>query len=167
MEFFIETDRLILRKPNEKDIYPLLKIVNDPKVKEFVPAFFMENYRDVLNFLDVSKLADSDDDFYFVLEEKSSKTLVGILSVYRTLDNFLPISYAALSSRRGEGFIPEALKGFISFMKSHSFHGTVWFAIRRNNLSSKKVVEKLHIPFDHTREHYNYYSLSLSEELPF
>ena len=37
----------------------------------------------------------------------------------------------------------------------------------RTTPSSKNVIKKLHIPFDYTREHYNYYTLSLSEELPF
>lgn len=166
MEFFIETNRLILRKPNSKDIYGLLKILDDPKVKEFVPSFYLSTYEEVLSLLEILKLADQND-IWLVLEEKTSKKLVGVLSAYRTSENLLPISYAALSSRRGEGFIPEAIKGLVSFLKSHFSCGTVVFAIRRNNISSKNVIKKLHIPFDYTRDHYNYYTLSLSEELPF
>ena len=72
MEFFIETERLILRKPNKKDIYGLLKILDDPKVKEFVPSFYLSTYEEVLSLLEILKLADQND-IWLVLEEKKPK----------------------------------------------------------------------------------------------
>lgn len=163
MEKIIETNRLILRKPTIQDANLLLNMSNDKDVEKYVPGFFFPTHEIVINFINSVREYDYNNDFIFVLEEKSSHTIVGMLAAdkYTTLE----ISYLCTKSRRGEGFIPEALQGFISVLKKYYNYQSLIFSIEKNNTSSRNVMKKIKAQLLHCKAEDGYlkYSLSLKE----
>lgn len=160
-EPIIESNRLILRKPSNKDAFSLLSILNDEDVNTFVPSLFITSYDEAIGFLEILYTYDYDNDFFFVLEEKITHSLVGIISAYWTTDNKVPISYVCKKDCRGTGFMPEAVEEFINYLKNNFAYDNVTFSINVKNKSSQRVMKKLNIPCKSRRDNYLNYSLSL------
>lgn len=167
MEKVIETERLILRKPILSDAEELVSLLNDEKVAEFVPTLFIQTYHEAIAYLSIIDMYDYDNEFSYVIVEKSSNKIVGILDAYWTSDNDVPISYACKSSQRGNGFIVEAVKAFIIFISNNFCYDAITFSIRNDNKASKKVMQKLGIHSYYKTGGFSHYSVSLKEELPF
>ena len=161
----IKTDRLFLRQPQESDKDLLFSLLNDPKVQEFLAHIYCETISDVDEFIFLTQLSDFESDFCFILENKESKEIVGLIEAYVTSDKILCISYAIKESARGNGFICEALKGFIIYIFLKKLNILfVEFSIRNDNNSSMNIMRKLNIPLYRQMLKYNSYRLSMQEK---
>ena len=161
----IKTNRLVLRQPQESDKDLLFSLLNDPKVQEFLAHIYCETISDVDEFIFLTQLSDFESDFCFILENKESKEIVGLIEAYVTSDKILCISYAIKESARGNGFICEALKEFILYIFLKKLNILfVEFSIRNDNNSSMNIMRKLNIPLYRQMLKYNSYRLSMQEK---
>ena len=161
----IKTDRLVLRQPQESDKDLLFSLLNDPKVQEFLTHIYCENASDIDEFITLSHLSDFESDFCFILENKESKEIIGLIEAYVTSDKILCISYVIKESARGNGFICEALKEFIIYIFLKKLNILfVEFSIRNDNNSSMNIMRKLNIPLYRQMLKYNSYRLSMQEK---
>lgn len=162
----IETDRLILRKPNLSDAKSLLPLLSDKDVKNFNRGLHRSTLQDIISYIEIVNTYDYPMDICLVIELKKSKHIVGIIEGF-VLENIFPISSACMKSERGNGYIPEATKAFIRYLQSNYHLDSVNFSIKKENESSKRVMEKLGITADLDEGDYISFSMSLKEELPF
>lgn len=162
----IKTDRLILRNPISSDKTLLLKLLSDHQIREFVPHIYNNNLEDIEMFISSYYSSDFEVDFCMIIEEQKSNDIVGILEGLVYSDGSTEISYAIKSSARGNGFMSEALKGFITYLYNETNINSIDFLIRLDNNSSVRVMEKLNIPLDKKLLKYFNYKLSLEKEPP-
>ena len=161
----INTDRLVLRQPKKNDKKLLFPLLNDNKVQEFVPYIYCQSISDIEEFIFLEQLSDFENDFCFVLENKSSNEIVGLLKAYVTSDNILCVSYAIKENARGKGFICEALKSFIIYLFYKNLNiQHIEFSIRRDNIASMNIMKKLNIPLYRQMLKYNSYRLTMQEK---
>lgn len=157
----IETNRLILRSPCKKDTNLLLGVLNDEDAMKYIPGFFRTSYEDVLSFIEICETYDYKNHFFYVLEEKASHTIVGVLDA--TKYETLYISYLCKKSRRREGFVSEALVAFSHYLINNSQYSTLAFIIDENNLASKSLIKKYGVQSIGKIDSYETYYLSLKD----
>lgn len=163
----IKTNRLILRKPQESDAGLLFPLLNDKLIGEYIPHLSSQSSSEIKDFLYYARtLCDYKTDFCVMIEESESKDIVGLMEAFVLSNNTISISYAIKKRARGNGYMPEALRAFIQYLKNDTDIQAVEFSIRYNNSSSISIMEKLSIPFFKTAGTYIHYRLSLKEELP-
>lgn len=161
----IKTDRLVLRQPKKSDKKLLFSLLNDNKIQEFLHHIYCENSSDIDEFISLSHLSDFQSDFCFILENKKSKEIVGLIEAYVTSDNILSVSYAIKESARGNGFISEALKAFIIYIFSKKLNILyIEFSIRKDNNASINIMKKLNVPLYRSMLKYNSYRLTMQEK---
>lgn len=163
----IETERLILRKPELSDANSLLPLLSDSKVQKFTPGLYCASINNVISYLQIVSKYNYSKDLCFVIESKSSNEIVGIIEGYCTSDNIFPISYACIKSARGNEYIPEALKAFINYIYFSCNFCSASFSIETVNLPSQRVMKKLGIKLVHKNKNYKEYFVSLQEGPPF
>ena len=165
----IKTNRLILRKPRKSDSKSLLTLLTDEDIRIYLPDWYCKDSNDIKAFFsEIVEYTDYEKVFLFVIEDISTKEIVGIIDSSIFSDGSCPICYAVKESARGRGIMPEALQAFITFLYNNTTADvhSVTFMIKKDNNSSLKVMEKLEIPYQCELGIYHEFELSFEEELP-
>lgn len=162
----IKTNRIILRKSQNSDIAQILSILNNQDVKQYTPGLYLEKTEDIIVFLNNIK-KDSLNEFFFVIEDISSKKIVGIIHSYLSIEYDACTSYVTKAEERGKGYMTEAVKAFILYLYNKKISPSAYFYINVENEASIRVMEKLKIPLVFASNGYIHYSLSLLEKPSF
>lgn len=136
-------ERIILRKFKKEDANEYLKIANEKAVKEYIPFASPDNLKECIELIENYCELDFINDFYFIIEDKTSHQLIGALLCFRTSTFMLDTSYFIAKNYRGNGFIIEALEVFIDYLSKNTIYDTLFFMINNRNLASKKIMKKL------------------------
>ena len=166
----IKTNRLILRKPRKSDSKALLTLLNNKDIQTYLPNWYCKDSNDINAFFsEIVEYTDYEEVFLFVIEDISTKYIVGIIDSTIFIDGSASICYAVKESARGRGIMPEALQAFITFLYNNATANvhSITFLIRKDNNSSLKVMKKLEIPYQCDFSMYHEFKLSLEEGLPF
>lgn len=164
----IETSRLILRKPRKCDYKGLFSVLNDSALQTYIPTLYCETIDDVKEWIFFStKYFNWPMDFALVIQEAQSQEIVGLLYAYSFDFKKLSLSYAIKPSKRRNGYMVEALKRFVKFLRKNNSIEEILFSIRNDNFSSISVMKKLCINQTAVSGNYLKYSLSLQDKLPF
>jgi len=139
----LQGDRIILRKFKKEDAEEYLAIANEIEIKKFLPFASPDNLEECVELIENYCDLDFVNDFYFILEDKSTHHLIGALLCFRTTTFTLDTSYFISKDYRGNGFILEALKVFIYYLSKNTVYKTLFFMINNKNLASKKIMQKL------------------------
>jgi len=139
----LEGTRIILREFRKEDKENYLKIANESSIKKYVPFSSPDNLKECAELMKYYSNMDFVNDFYFLIEDKITHQLVGALLCYRTETFALDVSYFIAKDFRGNGLILEALKLLGSYLLEQTVYKTMFFMIKKDNLPSIKVMEKL------------------------
>lgn len=163
----IETNRLILRKPNLSDAYSLLPLLKGSDVAGYVPGIHCNNKKDVISYLQIVCKYNYHDDMCYVIELKNTHKIIGIIDGFTSSDNIFCISCVCMPSERRKGYMTEAVKNFVSYLYHHYHFQSIFFSINKSNLASLRIMEKLKIKLINEDTYFKEFAVSLTEELPF
>lgn len=149
----IETDRLILRKWNEKDAESLFEYAKDPAIG---PAAGWPVHKSVEESLDVIKNVFTGKECYCICEKNSDKAIGAVelkLKGHTNLterDDESELGYWLGKPFWGKGYMPEAAKALMARGFQELGMKTIWCGYYDGNEKSKRVQEKLGFVFHHT-----------------
>lgn len=140
----VETERLILRSFETSDVDEYFEMVSDEAIRKYVPyatAFCLDTARELVNDY---CLGDFKNDYYIIFEDKISHKIVGAIIAVRISSMTLDVSYLVHSNFRKQGFMKEALGGFINYLlKSPYLYSFLELTIENENVASQNVVKAL------------------------
>jgi RimJ/RimL family protein N-acetyltransferase len=150
-----ETDRLILRLLDEKDVDAIFAMRSDPEVMRFIRA--PQNRIETINWLNlVSSRWESDRIGFCALVEKQTGKFVGWCGLWRLKETSeLEIGYAISKNAWGKGFATEAGRVFLHYAFEQLKSDKIVAVAEPENVSSRRVMEKLGMKFVRLGEFYN------------
>jgi ribosomal-protein-alanine N-acetyltransferase len=150
-----ETERLILRLLDKKDVDAIFAMRSDPEVMRFIRA--PQNRIETVNWLNlVSSRWESDRIGFCAIIEKQTDKLVGWCGLWRLKEtNELEIGYAIAKNVWGKGFATEAAQVFLRYAFEQLKTEKIVAVAEPENASSRRVMEKLGMKFVRLGEFYN------------
>ena len=150
-----ETDRLILRRLDERDVDEIFAMRSDPEVMRFIRA--PQNRVETVNWLNlVSSRWESDHIGFCAIVEKETGKFVGWCGLWQLKEtNELEIGYAIAKNAWGIGFATEAARVFLRYAFEQLKTGKIVAVAEPENASSRRVMEKLGMKFVRLGEFYD------------
>jgi ribosomal-protein-alanine N-acetyltransferase len=150
-----ETDRLILRRLDERDIDAIFAMRSDPEVMRFIRA--PQNRAETVNWLNlVSSRWESDRIGFCAIVEKQTGKFIGWCGLWQLKETSeLEIGYAIAKEFWGKGFATEAARIFLRYAFEQLNPDKIVAVAEPENLSSRCVMEKLGMKFVRLGEFYN------------
>lgn len=152
----IITERLILRKWQENDLKPFAQINSDPKVCQFLPKILSKEESDKLaqNIIEYfSKFGFG----FFAAELKENQQFIGFIGLalvdfeshFSSLNNpLIEIGWRLNSNYWNKGYATEGAKAVLNFAFNELNSKEVVAFTARENLASRKVMEKIGMKYD-------------------
>ncbi len=150
-----ETDRLILRRLDERDVDRIFAMRSDPEVMRFIRA--PQNRSETVNWLNlVSSRWASDHIGFCAIIEKQTDKFAGWCGLWRLKEtNEMEIGYAIARDAWGKGFATEAARVFLRYAFEQLKPDKIVAVAEPENMSSRRVMEKLGMKFVKLGEFYN------------
>lgn len=140
----VETERLILCPFSIEDLEEYFQIVDDPDIRKYVSSASKDSIDELKELIKCYSEGNFRDDFYFEIREKNTNKIVDSIIAVRPDSTTLNVSYLIGSKYRGNGYMTEALLGFIRYIYndvSKIYHSlNLW--IKNENIVSQRVVQK-------------------------
>lgn len=139
----IYTNRLVLRPFKVEDANIFYEITQDKDIKDFVPYASPDSLEEaVQNIKTYYSKGDFIHDFYFIIEQKSTKEIVGALIVTQNQDGEFDMSLIISRNHRQKGYMKEAVDAFIQNMPSNS---KLVFIVEKKNQASLTLMSHLDV----------------------
>lgn len=141
----LETERLILRRVNNKDIKEVLLMRSNPETMKYIPRPLLTNDEEALAHI---ALLDSgiekNESINWAITFKGENKLLGIIGFYRTkFEDFRSeIGYMLLSENHGKGIASEAVERALDYGFNEMNLHSVEAIIDPRNSASERVLQK-------------------------
>jgi len=151
----LETDRLILRPLDEKDVDAIFAMRSDPEVMRFIRV--PQNREESANWVElVSSRWATEQIGFCAMVEKSSGNFVGWCGLWRLKETGeIEIGYAVAKEVWGKGFATEAALKFLDYAFEKLEPEKIVAVARTQNMASRRVMEKLGMDFVKTDTFYD------------
>lgn len=137
----ILTKRLKLRPFNAGDAEDFFYITRDSEIQKYVPYAWAKSIKETKRDIELYySQGDFKNDFYFLLENKETKDLIGALIATRTLARKFEVALIIGKQFRRQGYMREALEGFIKNMEKGSI---LVFNVEEENEASIRTIQSL------------------------
>lgn len=148
----METERLILKTPDFNDAKALMDIQNSPFVQKY-------NCMQQITLEEAKEIIDSEQcsSTNFYLYHKEDHHLIG--AIFFTADdlrygiNSLSLSYYLNENDAKKGYMTEALKATVPYMMEMCKLEVITCRIFKDNIASRKLIEKLHFEYEGCLKH--------------
>jgi RimJ/RimL family protein N-acetyltransferase len=150
MEFFIETERLRLRKLNLDDAPFMVTLLNTPSWLKFIGDRGVRNTEEAEKYLQngTMKSYETHGFGFYLMELKSDKTPIGICGlVKRDFLEHADIGFALLPEFEGKGYGYEAASATLAFAKKSLGIKNIAAITVIENTNSVHLLEKLGLAF--------------------
>jgi len=143
----LETDRLILRPLDKKDVAAIFAMRSDAEVMRFIRE--PQNRDESANWVKlVSSRWKSDHIGFCAVVEKQTGRLIGWCGLWRLEEtDELEIGYAIARDAWGKGFATEAARGFLRYAFEQLKSDKIVAVAEPENASSRRVMEKIGMKF--------------------
>jgi RimJ/RimL family protein N-acetyltransferase len=164
-----ETERLTLRKFDERDVDSVYKMRSDADMMRFIRE--PQNRQETINWLKLISSRWEDEKIGFcAVVEKSSARLIGWCGLWRLKETGeTEVGYAIAKDFWGKGYATEAAHRFLEYGFEKLEIDKIVAVARPENKASRGVMEKLGMQYDYTGEFYGrqlvHYSLTKEEFL--
>ncbi|WP_368654972.1 GNAT family N-acetyltransferase [Ornithinibacillus sp. 4-3] len=137
----LETKRCTVKTFQKSDCVDVEKLYVDPEVRKFLGGVRpKDSIKVVLNEM----LDTSDDSFYWVVREKATDNLIGLVSLDPHHDGFYhEVSYQFLPNWWGEGYATEVVQLIIDYALNELNFSKIVAETQTANTSSCKLLERL------------------------
>jgi RimJ/RimL family protein N-acetyltransferase len=146
----LETERLILRGHRSSDLDPILKMWCEPKVYRFIagkPSTVENTWRSILRDIGQWQMVGFG---FWVLEEKSSGTIIGEAGFLDCKRDIVPsmnetpeMGWVLFTAYHGKGFATEAMQKITKWGDENLTQDVTACIIDPKNTSSLRVAQKL------------------------
>ncbi|MCX5481445.1 GNAT family N-acetyltransferase [Kaistia geumhonensis] len=146
-----ETDRLILRPWEARDLEPFAALNADPEVMRFFPARFTRE--ETAAYIErVAAMADTGFGFQAV-EEKASGDLVGVVGMAPVKPEYpsapaVEVGWRLAKNHWGKGYAQEAARGWLAYGFGTLALTEIVAFTYVNNIPSRRVMERLGMTYD-------------------
>lgn len=144
----IETNRLILRKFEEKDIQALYLLLKDEEVNTFLPWYTVKNIKDTEDFY---KKHFANKEYCFAICLKENDKLIGYIKV--DMDDSHDLGYALHKEFWHKGIACEASKALINQLKKDGI-SYITTTHDKNNPRSGKVMQRIGMKYCYSYKEY-------------
>lgn len=141
----LETDRLLLRRIDEKDVNEVFALRSNPEIMKYIPRPLAKTNEDALEHIAmIDAKIENNEGINWAITLKDDPKLIGIIGHYRIKPEHFraEIGYILLPEYNGKGIITEAVQETVKYgfdvMKLHSIEAI----IDPDNHGSAKVLEK-------------------------
>ncbi len=143
MRFYIETERLILRDLVPEDYRAAFLWCGDPDVARYMIYPVYTRAEDVKTWLE-SRDPDDPDEYDGGIVLKASGELIGSGGLFYDAEKDLwTIGYNIRKDQWGNGYVPEAIRAFIEYVKTKRDVRGIQGTFASENHKSRRVMEKL------------------------
>lgn len=142
----LETDRLILRKPELTDIDEMFKYRSDPQLMQYIMHRYSTERSQVEEMMTrIHRLIDNNEGINWAVTKKGDDTIIGMVGyVHFVADHFRgEIGYMMHTPHHGTGIAREATKAAIDYGFNVLGLHSIEAIINHENVPSKRLVEKL------------------------
>jgi RimJ/RimL family protein N-acetyltransferase len=163
----LETERLILRKFEERDIDAIFAMRSDADMMRFIRE--PQNRDETISWLKlVSSHWKNEKVGFCAVIEKASGQVIGWCGLWRLKETGeTEVGYAIAKEYWGRGFAAEAARCFLEYGFTELNLEKIVAVARPENTASRRVMEKLGMRYDYTGEFYGrqlvHYSISKEE----
>ena len=143
----LETERLIINtiSENDKEDY-FINISHDKRVLET----FVCQYAETLENFNFSSYLGRKD--LFAIRLKETGRLIGIILYFDEKDGACEIGYGIGSAYWNFGYVTEAVKSFLDYLRREKEIHTVYASFFTGNDASRRVMEKCGMSYSHYSE---------------
>ncbi len=143
----LETDRLILRPLNEKDVDAIFVMRSDPEVMRFIRE--PQDRDESANWVElVSSRWATEQIGFCAMVEKSSGKFVGWCGLWRLKETGeIEVGYALAKEFWGKGYATESALKFLDYAFEKLKSEKIVAVARPENAASRRVMEKLGMDF--------------------
>ncbi|HTN47595.1 MAG TPA: GNAT family N-acetyltransferase [Flavipsychrobacter sp.] len=142
----LETERLVLRRPEMKDVDLLFKYRSNREFMHFIPHRYATRRDEVEQSLQmIHDRINAGEGINWSITEKDSDAIIGMIGyvVFNKAHHRGEIGYLLFTPHQGKGFIHEASKAVIDFgFKMLNLH-SIEAIVNHENMPSKRVLERL------------------------
>ncbi len=143
MRFYIETERLILRDLVPEDYRAAFLWCGDPDVARYMIYPVYTRAEDVKTWLE-SRDPDNPDEYDGGIVLKATGELIGSGGLFYDAEKDLwTIGYNIRKDQWGNGYVPEAIRAFIEYVKTKRDVRGIQGTFASENHKSRRVMEKL------------------------
>ena len=141
----LETERCILRMPEESDLHPIFKLRTDKDVNKYIDRPMPEHPDQALDFIKMIRegiLAGKW--FYWIISLKKNADLTGIICLYNFSEDkkTAETGYELLPEFQGKGIMKEAILTVIDFALKKTGVENIHAYSHKDNLQSKSLLRK-------------------------
>lgn len=143
MNFVVESERLRLRQFELSDVEEYYQMTRDPLIQTYVPYAYETSVKKTYNaFKQYYSSNNNPYDFYLILEDKSSKKIVGaiISTAITTMPLSLDVCILTAAECRRKGYMFEALLAFKDAIPKST---ELLFTVDKENIPSLNTIRKL------------------------
>jgi [ribosomal protein S5]-alanine N-acetyltransferase len=141
----LETNRLILRRINQDDVFEIFKLRSNPETMKYIPRPLAKTSDDALEHIKIiDERLQNNEGINWGITIKGNSKLIGIIGHYRikSEDYRSEIGYMLLPDFEGKGLMTEAINVVLKYgfedLKLHSTEAI----IDPRNKSSERVLQK-------------------------
>lgn len=141
----LETEHLMLRRVDEKDVNEMFVLRSDVQIMKYIPRTLVKNKEEALEHIaNINAKIDSNEGINWGITVKGNNMLIGIIGFYSiNAEHYkAEIGYILHPEYSGKGIVSEAVKKLVTYgfntMKLHSIEAI----IDPENEASAKVLEK-------------------------
>lgn len=141
----IETPRLLLRRPEEKDIDELYKYRSDKQLMRYIMRRYATSRQQVEEALThVHKLIADGEGINWAVTLKGDDTIIGMVGYVRFIKNHYraEIGYMLHTPHHGQRITDEAINAVIDYGFSKLQLRTIEAVVNTENIASKKILER-------------------------
>lgn len=116
MDFSIETQRLLARPFTTDDAEAFFQMTRDPDMQEYLPGTCSDDtIEETRHRIETTySRCDFKHDFYLLIEEKDSHTVVGFIEITKNqFDEYFDCCYSIDKPYRRRGYLKEMLPAFL------------------------------------------------------
>ena len=141
----LNTERLILRKSDDRDIPALFFLRSDKGTMRYIPRPLAQTHEDIAKLLQMfSDITAAGDGITWTITLKDDPTLIGHIGFFRTAkeDHRSEIGYLLHPACHGKGIMQEAVKVVLDFgFNTMGFHSIIG-VVAPENTASIKLLER-------------------------
>ena len=151
----INTQRLILREIEEKDLYDVYEYASDESVARYMPWEAHKSIEDSRNFIDneIEKYKKNNSLNYAIVLKETNK-MIGTAGCfeYKEGDKFAQVGYVINKKYWGNGLVPEAMRAIIEYLFREKDVHRIYAKHYVGNEKSGRVMQKLGMKYEGTME---------------
>jgi ribosomal-protein-alanine N-acetyltransferase len=141
----LETERLLLRRVDKKDVNEIFKLRSNVETMKYIPRPIVKSIEEALEHIgNIDEKIETNEGINWAITLKEDPTLIGIIGHYRIKPEHFraEIGYMLLPEFNGKGIISEAVNEVVNYgFNTLNLH-TLEAIISPDNLASEKILQK-------------------------